>query len=147
MVGSGGSEKSADHGVIGRLLNEGSAAYNAHDSDAFRSVFAPDFVGVDHRPASLGRFSREDFLAFANALWCQVRSNHFGAVWVETLGDVGLIRTLETAETLDGGAIEYEGFIVVVARDGKNQSWDMFPPEAEADARALFVELASAQQA
>ena len=121
----------------------GFRAYNAHDLDTLRSLFGSDFVGVDHRPVSLGTFDADGFVAFTAGLFELVRTQRLDHRWIETRGDVGLFHATETAETLDGAEVSFETIFVAVVADGKARRWDIFALEAEADARALFEELAA----
>jgi hypothetical protein len=143
MVETGGAEETIDGATFRRVLRGGVVAYNAHDLDAFRSFVAPDFVGVDHRPVSLGTFNADDFIAFTESLFAQVRTQHLAVTPIEISGNVGLLRTLETAETLDGDEVSFETLMVAVVVEGKTRRQDVFAPEAEADARALFKDLAA----
>jgi len=143
MDGTDGREEAVDRDSLLRMVSDGVAAYNAHDLDAFRGFFASDFVGVDHRPGSLGAFDGEEFVAFTESLFAQVRSQHLVVHWIERRDNVGFFRTVENAETLDGVAVSFETLMVTVVDGEKTQRQDVFAPEAESDARALFEELAS----
>jgi hypothetical protein len=126
-----------------RALDELRRAYNAHNFDAWQPLFGDDFVGIDHRPGSLGNYALDDFIAFTEGLFARVSRQHLDAPLVEMRGNVGLFRTVETAETLEGVEISYETYMIIVIGDGKVRRQEFFAPEAEADARARFEELAA----
>jgi hypothetical protein len=142
VVASGTGEV-ADGGTVRRVFDGGIAAYNAHDFDTFRTFFGPDFVGVDHRLVSFGTFDTDDFVALSEGLFAQVRTQHLRLQWIEERNNVGLARTLETGETLHGAEFSFEALFVSVVVEEQLQRWDIFDPEAEADARSLFEERAT----
>jgi hypothetical protein len=128
---------------VERIYNASVDAYNAHDFAAMRSLLADDHAGIDHRSGALGRFTPEEFIAYTEGLFAQVRTQHLATSLIATRGHAGFFRTFETAETLDGAEIAFETLMVVVASDGKLQRTDFFDPADETEARALFQELAA----
>jgi hypothetical protein len=129
--------------TVFQVLDQLLRAYNGHDFEAWRPLIGADFVGIDHRPGSLGTYALDDFIAFTEGLFAQVRTQHLEAQFVEMRGNVGLFRTVETAETLDGVEISFETLMIIAIVDGKVRRQEFFAPEAEADARARFDELSA----
>jgi hypothetical protein len=124
------------------LFDEVVAAYNAHDFDRIRLLFAHDFACVDHRPASFGSFGTEDFISLTAGLFAQVRSQCLTLTSFESVGLAAIVQTLETAETHYGGEVVFETFCVGLVTDGRVRRFEFFAPEAEAEARAVFRDFA-----
>jgi hypothetical protein len=58
--------------------------------------------GVNHQPASLGRYGREDIIRYTEGLFAQARTQHLVVSGVESRGNVVFLRTQESVETLAG---------------------------------------------
>jgi hypothetical protein len=143
VSGADGSEQALDGGVFLRLAEDAVAAYDAGDIDAYGVLFAQDLVGVDHRPASLGRYGREDIIRYTEGLFAQARTQRLVVSGVESRGNVVFLRTQESVETLAGVELLIETLMVEVIVGGRVQRQEVFAPDAHSDARAVFEKLAA----
>jgi hypothetical protein len=84
-------------------------------------------------------------MSIGKALFAQVRTQNLTLTSIELRGPVALTRTLETAETLDGLNISFEGIMLVAAVGNLVCRIDFFAPESEPEARLLFDSLAPPQ--
>jgi hypothetical protein len=143
MVGFGDPEASGAAIRFREVIERTVAAYNAHDFESLRSLCAPDFLGFDHRPVGLGQYDFDQWIAYLDGLFAQVGTHHAAAVLVETRGNAGIFRTSETAETLAGSEFSYQNVWVAVIAAERVRLVHVFTAEAEAEAHALFEQLAA----
>lgn len=118
-------------------------ALNDRDWVGFRREMADDYEFVDHRPASLGRFHGVDEqMASVQTLVEVIPDVHWCTTVVLRLdGHGGLVRTLITGSSQEGGAIEMAFLVLFVTRDGVSTRREFFPEDQLDAALARFDEL------
>jgi ketosteroid isomerase-like protein len=115
--------------------------YNARDWDGLRSLTAPGFVFVDHRPVSWGRIDGID--AFVDALKTHVElapDVRHEITWLPTVGEHGVVAALWVrGTTTDGVHTEVRSFFVGAVRDGLISEMHRYA-EDQLDAAKTFLE-------
>ncbi len=117
-------------------------AMNASDWDNYASFLAPDFVFVDHRPASVGVVDREGYLRFVRSIDEVQRGVRR---WVEQIieirGPISITRIRQEGSTPDGAVIENAFYLVDDYQDGQTSRHEFFAADDLAGALARFEEL------
>ncbi|MEX2538614.1 MAG: nuclear transport factor 2 family protein [Actinomycetota bacterium] len=115
--------------------------YNSRDWYAFRLQLADDAVLTDHRPASLGVLTPDQWLQSIHVQMDLAPDMHFVLPSIHYINrGIVLWEALAKGSTRDGGEVELAFFNLAKVRDGRIVRYEWFP------LAALEVALARAQE-
>jgi hypothetical protein len=113
-------------------------ACNSRDPERMRSLLAADWVTIDHRLASFGTVDAETFIALNATDIPGIAARNLTVTEFEMAGHAMIVRMLETGAVNDGGEFITEMIAVSLIQEGRYLRTEVFPPDAESDARMVF---------
>ncbi|MEY2433051.1 MAG: hypothetical protein QOC92_2776, partial [Acidimicrobiaceae bacterium] len=136
----------AAHATKWRVLTEIADAMNRRDLDAIRNLVTRDFTMVDHRPASLGTASVDEWFAMFPVLYERSADVRWWTLADCRMSEHAVLRIHESRGTTREGGGEFSSpyYLVSEFRGDAPCRNDFYPLEEAAAAEARFAEIIDA---